>query len=104
LLTPCRFPRSLDSHQTLKAWIDALWCIEQRGELPKPILVQAEKDLIQHNSFRALTRSFQHEIGAILAQQIGRMVDQVTVLGNARKLMEASRMVFSFICMHNSHT
>lgn len=55
----------------------ALWRVEQRCEFPEPGLVQAEKDLMQRNSFRAFARTFQHKVRAILAQQIGRMVNQV---------------------------
>jgi hypothetical protein len=45
------------------------------------VSIESEVDLIQHYGLGALAGSFEHEVGTVLAQQAGGVIDQVTLLG-----------------------
>ena len=55
-------------------------------ELLELVGVQAEKDLIQHDRLSTVTGCFEHEVGSVLSEQTGGVIDQVALLGQSPQI------------------
>jgi hypothetical protein len=64
-------------------------------ELPQSRLIQIEKHLIQQNGLRFVAGGLEHEIGAVLAEQLSGLIDQVALLRQGSQVDGASRIGIS---------
>jgi hypothetical protein len=55
--------------------------VEHLGELPELLGIQFEKYLIEQHRLRLVAGGFEHEVGAVLAEQLRRLVDQIPLFG-----------------------
>ena len=74
------FPRRVDRHQSIKARIGTGGRVEHGGELLELFRIQTEEHLIEQHRLSALARGLQHKVRAVLAQQAGGVINEITLL------------------------